>query len=399
MRFSAPPSIFARMTALAQAHRALNLAQGLMWLEPDPRLLELASAQVGQPGNHHQYSFPAGYPPLQEQVAALSERFFGVCYDPSSEITITVGATEGLFAAILALTTPGGEAVFVEPAYDSYLPAFRMAGLQARPVSIPLKLPWAFPWDHLEAVLSSATQLLLLNFPHNPTGLCLRQADLVRLEAIAERFPELFIVVDEAYELMTWHPDWRQEEAVRPVSVRQSPLLRERAVVVGSLGKMVGATGWRLGYVAAPPALTAAIRAVHQFIPFCAPTPLQAVVAAYLSQDLERALYFHRPLLARRRFFLERLVQSTSLEVLPPEGGYFVLVRPPGVTQGDVELAEALTREVGVAAIPLGPFYSSEEGEGWLRLCFARPIELLEEACERLSRAFPLAAASTDRRL
>lgn len=397
MRFLAPPSIFAHMTALAQAHQALNLAQGLMWLEPDPLLLQLAATQLRQPGDHHQYSFPAGYLPLRSQVAALSERFFGVPYDPHTEITIVVGATEGLFAAILALTTPGGEALFVEPAYDSYLPAFRLAGLQARSVSIPLQLPWSFPWDRLEEALSPATQLLLLNFPHNPTGLCLRRTDLPRLEAIVERFPQLHLVVDEAYELMTWHPDWSREEEGTPVSVRQSPLLRQRAVIVGSLGKMVGTTGWRLGYVAAPAALTEAIRAVHQFIPFCAATPLQAVVAAYLAEDLDRARYFHRSLLQRRRFFLERLVESTSLEVLPPEGGYFVLVRPLGVTCGEVELAEALTHQAKVATIPLGPFYQSGKGGGWLRLCFARPVELLEEACERLSQVFPQAGASNDR--
>lgn len=376
------------MTALAQKHGALNLAQGLMWLDPDPALLQIAG-QLSQEPTAQQYTSPAGDLSLRQTVAQLSSAYFQTPYDPENEITITTGATEGLFAAILALTQPGDSALFVEPAYDSYFPAFALGGVKATSIPIPLHPEGiAFPWEAVEARLSPAVRLLLLNFPHNPTGLCLDAEGLTRLEDWALRFPNLLFVVDEAYELMTWHPDPERMESLPPLSVRQSPILRERSVVVGSLGKMVGATGWRLGYVAAPPPLTEAIRSVHQFITFCAASPLQRSVAAYLGSGVERALYFHAALLERRRFFLAALRTETSLQVLSPAGGYFVLIRVP-LTLPDIPLAEYLTREVGVAPIPLSPFYQKGTDPGWLRLCFARPLDMLKEAVERLSRAFP----------
>lgn len=379
------------MTALAQQYDALNLAQGLMWMEPDPVLLEEAAQQMRQT-LAHQYTAPDGEPELRKVVARLSAHFFGVEYDPNREILLTAGATEALFAAIAALVQPGQKVVFLEPAYDSYLPAIQLSGAVPVPVSLSITPEGIqIPWEALEAQIDEATALLLLNFPHNPTGYTLQPSDLKRLEALAQKYPHLRLVVDEAYELMTWHPDPSREEALPPLSVRVSPLLRQRSVIVGSLGKMIGATGWRLGYAAAPAELIAAVRAVHQYVVFCAPAPLQAGVARYLGADLRRATYFHAGLLRRRRILVEALRRETSLTVLSPAGSYFVLVR--GHTEeADELLAERLTREVGVATIPLSPFYADRRGSGWLRLCLARPEEMLEEAVRRLARAFPPAA-------
>lgn len=394
MRLASEVSVFARMTALAQRYEALNLAQGLMWMEPDPALLEWAARQMREP-TAHQYTAPEGHLGLRKVLAQLNEHFFGLAYDPVREITITAGATEALFVAVAALTLPGQKVLFLEPAYDSYLPAIQLAG--AVPVPIPLSLQpegVQLPWAAIEAQVEEGAALLLLNFPHNPTGYTLQPGDLERLEALVDRHPQLHLVVDEAYELMTWHPDPTQEVPVSPVSVRKSPLLRRRSVVVGSLGKMVGATGWRLGYAAAPASLTEALRAVHQYVVFCAATPLQAVVAGYLGESLDRAMYFHAGLLRRRRLLVEALRTQTSLTVLPPTGSYFVLVHAGGKEPDEV-LAERLTREVGVATIPLSPFYADRQDSGWLRLCLARPEGMLEEAVRRLARAFPPAAQPT----
>ncbi|MCS7188471.1 MAG: aminotransferase class I/II-fold pyridoxal phosphate-dependent enzyme [Bacteroidia bacterium] len=382
-------SIFARMTALAEQCGALNLAQGLMWLEPDPILLEYARENIINP-SLQQYSAPAGLPALRRTVALLSEYYFSTSYDPESEITITTGATEGLFAAVVALTRPGNKVVFLEPAYDSYLPAIQMAGAFPVPFSLELHSQGVrIPWEAIVQSIDTHTDLLILNFPHNPTGRQLKAEDIEWIERISLLHPHLHFVMDEAYELMTWHTDPYKAESVPPLSIRQSSLLRSKAVIVGSLGKMVGATGWRIGYVLAAPSLTQKIRSVHQFVTYCAGMPLQEVIARYLGEAPERAKYFHQALLERRQLLIRLLVEHTSLEVLPPEGSYFVLVRPP-IKEKDELLAERLTREVGVATIPLSPFYHNGHDPGWLRLCFARPIEMIEEAVVRLKRVFPV---------
>ncbi|MCS7163304.1 MAG: aminotransferase class I/II-fold pyridoxal phosphate-dependent enzyme [Bacteroidia bacterium] len=372
------------MTALAQKHQALNLAQGLLWLPPDPLLLAEAQAAVAQQ-SLLQYTPPAGSPALREVVAQLSHHLFGVAYDPEKEVTITAGATEAIFAAIMALTQTGDGAIFLEPAYDSYLPAFEMAGVKAQGVRLQLSPHGAeIPWEAVAAALSPHTRLLLLNFPHNPTGRSLREADVAFLAELVERYPQLTLIVDEAYELL----HWGAEAPMAPRSLRQHPALRARSVIVGSLGKMTGPTGWRLGYALAPAPLTEALRTAHQFVTFCAPAPLQEAVARYLGSDLRRAAYFVQPLWERRNRLLQLLRKATSLEVLAPEGAYFVLVRPQPPLP-EAPLAEWLTQAAGVATIPLGAFYQDGNGEGWLRLCFARPMAMLEEAVERLARVFP----------
>ncbi|MDW8236122.1 MAG: aminotransferase class I/II-fold pyridoxal phosphate-dependent enzyme [Bacteroidia bacterium] len=393
MRVAVEESIFARMTALAQRYGAINLAQGLMWLDPDPLLLEI-SAQVMQNPQLHQYTSPAGELILRQAIAQISQHFFGVAYDPEQEITIVAGATEGIFTAILALTQPGQRAVFLEPAYDSYLANLHMANLQPHPVAMSIREEGVFmPWEEIEDTLSPPTSLLLLNFPHNPTGRVLSPRDINLLENLLERFPNVYVVVDEAYELMTWAKEWNREEWIPPTSVRQSPFLRERSVIVGSLGKMVGATGWRLGYLLAPASITQKLRAVHQFITFCAPTPLQHIVARYLFDKPERTLYFHSTLLSRRQTIIQALHNRTSLQYLVPEGSYFVLVRPPMYDHTpEVALAERWAQHIGVSVIPLSPFYSDKRSHGWFRLCFARAESMLEEAVSRLALHFPKSA-------
>ncbi|MCS7297738.1 MAG: aminotransferase class I/II-fold pyridoxal phosphate-dependent enzyme [Bacteroidia bacterium] len=380
MRIEPTLSIFARMTALAQEENALNLAQGLMWLPLDPLLLEY-TATLASDSAQQQYTSPAGLLSLRETVARLSLHFFQTSYDPEREITITAGATEGLFCAIQALSTVGDEVFIIEPAYDSYRPACQIGGLTPRVLRLDIEPEGIkFPWIALQEQLNPRTRLLLLNFPHNPTGYVLHEQDVRMLEEIVESFPNLYLLVDEAYELLCWEGERR--------SVRMSELLRSRSVIIGSLGKMMGTTGWRLGHILAPPHLTERIRTVHQFITFCAPSPFQAVAAHYLAEP-QRALYFHSMLLERRQLCIDLLQRHTGLEVIPPEGGYFVLVRPPHSQLSDTALAEKLTKEIKVAMIPLSPFYSESYESKWLRLCFARPTEMIREAVARLSQVYP----------
>jgi len=383
MRLPVQTSVFARMTALAQAHNAINLAQGLMELPPDPALLQELAYQASLP--IHQYTLPIGIPLLREVVAHLSRHYFGASYDPATEVTITTGATEAIYTAIAALTCPGDAVVFLEPAYDSYLPAIQMAG--ARPVPLRLEEPtFAIPWEKLEKAFQQGARLCLLNFPHNPTGRCLHDEDLQAFRTLSERYSEVTFVVDEAYELMVWDSD-------RPVSFRQDPLLRERSVIIGSLGKLLGMTGWRLGYTLAPESLTTSIRTVRQFITFCAPSVLQTTAAAYLSQNIERATYYHPAILERRQLCQKLLAEYTSFADLTCEGAYFFLLPIRTYTQErDVAFAEYLTRAYGVATVPLSPFYHDGYDPGYLRLCFTRPVEVLREGIRRLGRAFPKGA-------
>lgn len=389
MRLPAQTSVFARMTALAQTHNAINLAQGLMELPPDPALLQELARQASAPV--HQYTPPIGIPLLREVVAHLSRHYFGVSYEPATEVTITAGATEAIYAAIAALTHPGDAVVFLEPAYDSYLPATQMAG--ARPIPLRLQEPdFTIPWEKLEKAFQQGARLCLLNFPHNPTGRCLHQEDLQAFRYLSERYPEVIFVVDEAYELMVWNSD-------RPLSFRQDPLLWERSVIIGSLGKLLGMTGWRLGYTLAPEELSTSMRTVRQFITFCAPSVLQATAATYLSQDIERATYFHPALLERRQLCQELLAEHTCFSDLSCEGSYFFLLPIREHTQEkDTTFAEYLTRAYGVATIPLSPFYHDGYDPGYLRLCFARPAEVLREGIRRLGQAFPKAGQSNGHR-
>lgn len=383
MRFEAPLSIFAEMTALARAYNAINLAQGLMELPPDPTLLEETQRVFSEPEGH-QYTLPMGLWELREVLARLSSHYYGVSYDPETEITISVGATEGIYAAVLALTKPGDKVVYLEPAYDSYLPAIELA--EAKPVPLRLEEPnFTIPWERLEAAFAAGARLCLLNFPHNPTGRVLRTADLLALERLSEQYPHVRFVVDEAYELMTWHPTTPQPAL--PLSLRKSPLLRQHSVIVGSLGKLLGMTGWRLGYLLAPAALMTAIRSVRQFISFCAPSSLQRAAANYLGKDLSRARYFDTLLLERRAFFRRLLPEAIPL--LPCEGAYFYLLpyRPFFEEASDVALAKRLTIEAGVALIPLSPFYHDGYDPGYLRICFARSAEVLRVGAERLALA------------
>ena len=368
-------SIFTQMTLLAQETGAINLAQGFPDYDPPRALLEALARHALTPG-HHQYAPMPGLPRLREAIARKTARVYGVpAPDAATEITVTCGATEALYAVMAAVVHPGDEVLVLEPAYDLYGPAIRLQG--GVPVYVPLTAPHFRPdWDRVRAALSARTRLVLLNSPHNPSAAVLTAADLDTLAELL-RDTNILLLSDEVYEHMVF-------DGQPHCSVLQQPELRERAFVLSSFGKTYHATGWKLGYCVAPPALTAEVRRVHQFLTFAVSTPTQHALADVLETDATHdqhlpAFYQHK-----RDLFRELLVGS-RFELLPVPGGYFQLARYRQIsTEPDVAFAQRLTREAGVAVVPVSAFYHDGHDDGLIRFCFAKQDATLRAAAEHL---------------
>jgi methionine aminotransferase len=307
-------------------------------------------------------------------VAAKVERLYGRRYDPQTEVTITAGATQAIFTAILATVQAGDEVIVLEPAYDSYIPNIELAGGTA--VCVPMTAALRVDWDRVASAVTARTRAILVNSPHNPSGTTLDDADLRRLEAIAVA-NDLFVIADEVYEHMVF--DGRAHR-----SACGYPALAERCFVVSSFGKTYHVTGWKVGYCVAPAALSAEFRKVHQFNVFTVNTPMQHGLAGYMADPapyLELAAFYQR----KRDLFRAGLAR-TRLRLLPCEGTYFQLVDYSAVsTLPEADFATWLTREVGVAAIPLSAFYDRPVNQGLVRFCFAKRDDTLQLALERLA--------------
>ncbi|MDX2284879.1 MAG: methionine aminotransferase [Bacteroidia bacterium] len=371
-------SIFTVMSALAQAHGAVNLSQGFPDFSCDARLSGLAAAAM-QAG-HHQYAPMPGLPALRGQVAARVLARYGADFDPGTEITITSGATEALLCACAAFVHPGDEVLIFEPAYDAYAPLIRLQG--GIPVPIQLTFPaYRIPWDAVHAAVGPRTRALLLNSPHNPTGALLAPADLAMLRSLAAQHPQLLFFSDEVYEYLTF--DGRPH-----LSLCADAVLRPRSVVISSFGKSLHITGWKVGYCLAPPALTDEIRRVHQFTVFSTATPFQHAIAAYLERYPEELDTLGSWYEQKRNRFLE-LIGGSGLEPLPCEGAYFQLLRYDGLSSlPDTELVQRLTVEAGVACIPVSAFYAEAPEHRIIRCCFAKRDETLAEGAARLRAWF-----------
>jgi methionine aminotransferase len=373
-------SIFAVMTQLATEHGAINLAQGFPDFNPPAALTE-ALVRHAQ-GPQHQYAPMPGLPRLRELIADKTARVYGVpAPNPATDVTVCSGATEALFAVITAVVRPGDEVLVLEPAYDSYAPAIRLAG--GRPVYVPLTVPAFRPdWDRVRAALSPRTRLVLVNTPHNPTGTVWTEADWQQLaDLLADT--EAFLLSDEVYEHMVF--DGRAHR-----SALQHPALRERAFVVSSFGKTFHATGWKVGYCVAPPALSAELRRVHQFVTFAVSTPFQLAIADVLGDP---SSYDYLPaFMQQKRDLFGQLLRGTGFELLPSQGSYFQLARYQQLAPGldDVSFARRLTQEAGVAVVPVSPFYHDGTDHGLVRFCFAKQDDTLRAAAERLHRLTPL---------
>lgn len=367
-------TIFTVMSALAAERGAVNLGQGFPDFDCDPRIVESVSRAMRD--GHNQYPPMAGVAPLREAIARKIEAIHGRAYDPQTEITVTAGATQALLTTILATVHPGDEVVVLEPTYDSYVPSIELAG--GKPVFVTLEAPdYAIDFDRLASAITPRTRLLLINTPHNPSGTVWHAADMRRLEEIV-RATNVLILSDEVYEHMVY--DGAPHE-----SVARYPELARRSFVVSSFGKTFHVTGWKVGYVAAPAALTAEFRKVHQFNVFTVNTPMQAGLANYLSDP---APYLELPAFYQnKRDFFRAGLAGTRFKLLPCEGTYFQCVDYSAISDlPEAEFSKWLTTEIGVAAIPVSAFYHEAHESGVVRFCFAKREATLAAALERLAR-------------
>lgn len=367
------------MSALAAEKNAVNLGQGFPDFDCDPALVDAVADAMR--GGLNQYPPMPGLSNLREAIAQKVGALYGHAYDPASEITITAGATQGILTAILCCVHTGDEVIVIEPAYDSYVPSIELAG--GVPVFVQMRVDsagYAVPWDKVAAAVTPKTRLILINSPHNPTGSVLRKADLQALSDIVQG-TDILILSDEVYEHMVY--DGEQHE-----SVCRYPALANRAFVVSSFGKTYHVTGWKIGYVAAPAALTAEFRKVHQFNVFTVNTPVQHGLASYMNNP---APYRELPAFYQRKRDLFRDgLKNTRFKLLPSPGTYFQCVDYSAYSAlahlSEVEFSRWLTTEIGVAAIPVSAFYNQPQESGIVRFCFAKKDETLRLALERLAR-------------
>ncbi|WP_333707120.1 pyridoxal phosphate-dependent aminotransferase [Ottowia beijingensis] len=371
-------TIFTVMSALAVQHKAVNLGQGFPDFDCDPKLVDGVTTAMQQ--GHNQYPPMTGIAPLREAIAAKIEALYARRYDAAAEITVTAGATQAILTAILCCVGPGDEVIVLEPCYDSYVPNIELTG--ATVVRVPLT-PGTFrpDFDKIAAALSPKTRAIIINTPHNPSGTVWSAADMRRLDELLAP-TNVLVISDEVYEHMVFAP-------LRHESVARYPGLAARSFIVSSFGKTYHVTGWKIGYVAAPAALTAEFRKVHQFCVFTVNTPMQLGLASYMQDP---APYLNLPAFyaAKRDLFRAGLAR-TKFRLLPCEGTYFQSVAIDQLAVPERELSEAdfcqwLTREIGVAAIPLSAFYGDGFDQKVVRFCFAKKDDTLRAALERLAR-------------
>lgn len=367
-------TIFTVMSALAAEHSAVNLGQGFPDFACDPALVDAVTAAM-QAG-HNQYPPMTGVPALREAVSAKIEALHGRRYDPASEITITAGATQAIITAILAVVHPGDEVIVLDPCYDSYVPNIELAG--GRAVRVPLT-PGTFRPDFgkISAAITPRTRAILINTPHNPSATIWSDQDMQALQDLLAP-TDILLISDEVYEHMVFDGGQHQSAA-------RFAGLAARAFIVSSFGKTFHVTGWKVGTVAAPAALTAEFRKVHQFNVFTVNTPVQHGLASYLKDP---APYLQLPAFyqAKRDLFREGLAGS-RLKLLPSTGSYFQCVDISAVSDlNESDFCQWLTREIGVAAIPLSAFYGDGFDQRVVRFCFAKKDDTLRAALERLRK-------------
>ncbi len=366
-------TIFTEMTRLAAEHGAVNLAQGFPDFDGPEFVKEAAVAAIRR--GHGQYARMSGIPEVHAALAAKYRRDYGLDYAADMELTVTSGATEAIFAAIQGTCEPGDEVVLFEPYYDSYRASVAMAS--AVPRFVTLRAPgWTFDPEELAQAFTPKTRAILLNTPHNPTGKVFSREDLELVSGLC-RERDVLCITDEVYEHILYDGEH--------VPMATLPGMRERTITISSFGKTFSLTGWKIGWAAAPPALTSAVRAAHQFITFATATPLQHAAAAALAIGPD----YYRDLAAsyrRRRDYLVAELSGLGFRVDPPAGTYYICAdfRPLGFAD-DVAFCRYLIEEVGVAAIPPSAFYENTRyGKTYARFAFCKKEETLREAVRRL---------------
>jgi len=371
-------TVFAEMTALAQDHQAINLAQGFPDFEGPPEIVEAAVHALRSGEN--QYARSRGHPSLVEAIAESQSRNYGLDYDPLTEVVVFSGATEGIAASLLGLLNPGDEVILFEPFYDSYPPCLALSG--AVPRFITLRFPdFALDEAALRALVTPRTRMIVLNTPMNPTGKVFTEEELGIIASVCQEH-DLIALTDEVYEHLVF-----DEAEHKPLATM--PGMRERTLTLSSAGKTFSFTGWKIGWGTGPATLLDGAQAAHQFLTYAVPTPLQKAVAFALGNFRENFLAQFRSEYLARRDFLVTALQDVGFEVAIPKGTYFILVDFTPVFEGtDWEFARWLTVEHGVAAIPPSSFFQADAGEGrrLARFAFCKRMETLEAAVDRLRR-------------
>lgn len=367
-------TIFTVMSSLAQQHNAINLGQGFPDFPMDEELIEAVSRAMRN--GHNQYVHMAGFLPLREKIAEKISNLYQTEVHPADEITVTPGGTYAIYSAITTAIHPGDEVIVFEPVYDSYIPNILVNG--GVPVIIPLEFPgYGIPWQQVQEAITPNTRMIIINSPHNPTGAVLTAEDMAILTELT-RNTQILIVSDEVYEHLVF--DGRQHE-----SVLKYPELRARSFAAFSFGKTFHCTGWKMGYCVAPPDLTTEFRKVHQFNAFSVNSPMQVGIAEYLSNN-ESYLHLGEEMQGRRDF-LRQALRETGLQCLPSGGSYFECYSYAALSDlPEMEMAEKLVMEAGVATIPVSAFYAGEQNHQVLRFCFAKKEETLQEAAGRLKQ-------------
>lgn len=367
-------NIFTVMSGLATETKAINLGQGLPDFPMEPHLHELVTKAMRDGFN--QYAPMPGWMPLREAIAEKIDYLYGAKINPGTEITITPGGTYAIYTAFTAILQPGDEVIVFEPSYDSYVPNIEVNG--ARAVLVPLTVPgYGINWEAVDKALSPKTKAILINSPHNPTGAVLSESDMHELEKRVAG-TNIFIISDEVYEHLIF-------DGIAHQSVLRYPALLERSFVCFSFGKVYNCTGWKLGYCVAPSSLTAEFRKIHQFNAFSCNTPVQVGLAGFLG-DKEAYLSLSAMMQQKRDYFIS-LMKDTRFTLQESFGSYFICGTYERISESaDKDFAILLTKEFGVATIPVSAFYQDGTDNKVLRFCFAKKEETLEQAVERLKK-------------
>ncbi len=367
-------TIFTVMSALARQYQAINLAQGFPDFEVNTKLIELVTKAMKF--GHNQYAPMQGLMSLREAIAVKTQQLYSAVYDPEKEITITAGATQAIFTAIAAFVKEGDEVIVIEPAYDCYVPAIELNGGIPKFVHLD-DATYQVKWDHVKKLITQKTRAIIINTPHNPTGTILSAADMQKLEKMLKD-RDILVISDEVYEHIIF-------DGVEHQSVARFPELAKRSIIVSSFGKTYHTTGWKIGYVLAPENLMTEFRKVHQYNVFSVNTPMQQAYAEILKDSslyLELGQFYQL-----KRDYFRKLLKGSRLEIKPVHGSYFQVLGYNKITdEKDVDFALRMTKEIGVAPIPLSVFYNNQHDTQCLRFCFAKQDETLEKAAEKLMK-------------
>ena len=367
-------TIFTVMSSLAAQHNAINLGQGFPDFPMNEELVALVNEAMK--AGHNQYTHMNGYMPLREALAEKVQHLYGTTINPDTQITVTPGGTYALYTAFATVLQPGDEVIVFEPAYDSYIPQIEVTGAKA--ITIELTFPdYAINWNAVRSKVTERTRAIVINSPHNPTGAVLGEEDISQLRALVQD-TNIIIISDEVYEHLIF-------DGLQHQSILKYPDLLERSFVSFSFGKVYHATGWKLGYSISSPYLMAEFRKIHQFNAFSSDTPKQVALAAFLKKReyYDELGYF----LQLKRDYFQKLMAQTKLKALPSHGSYFQIYSYAGVSdESEKDYAVRLTKEAGVATIPVSAFYRHEVNNHVLRFCFAKKESTLEAAVERLQK-------------